>query len=133
MAKLTNTNLAITSDDERKTSHCVVTCKVVFTTFELNDMQAGLRMPAAKQLPVRHRQDEPADRHAWLAMLEIRPFVVPQPGDGDASLYDRELSAVPCRLHRAESELRRDQHRIQPRRARHHLVPQLRMTPEPRT
>jgi hypothetical protein len=24
MAKLTNTNLAITSDDERKTSHCPV-------------------------------------------------------------------------------------------------------------
>ena len=43
MAKLTNTNLAITSDDERKTSHCVVTCKVVFTTFELNDMKNGLR------------------------------------------------------------------------------------------
>jgi hypothetical protein len=43
MATLTNTHLAITSDDEKKTSHCVVTCKVMFTTFELNDMKSGLR------------------------------------------------------------------------------------------
>ncbi len=43
MATLSNARLAITSDDEKKTSHCVVTCKVTFTTFELNDMKDGLR------------------------------------------------------------------------------------------
>ncbi len=43
MATLTNANLTITSDDEKKTSRCVVTCKAVFTPFELNDMKSGLR------------------------------------------------------------------------------------------
>jgi hypothetical protein len=43
MATLTTTNLSIASDAERKTSHCVVTCKVGFTSFELNDMKNGLR------------------------------------------------------------------------------------------
>src|SRR5580700_6543151 len=43
MATLTTTNLSITSDAEKKTSHCVVTCKVGFTSFELNDMKSGLR------------------------------------------------------------------------------------------
>jgi hypothetical protein len=43
MATLTTTNLSITSDAEKKTSHCVVTCKVGFTSFELNDMKNGLR------------------------------------------------------------------------------------------
>jgi hypothetical protein len=43
MATLASTNLTITSDAAKQTSHCVVTCKVGFTTFELNDMKNGLR------------------------------------------------------------------------------------------
>jgi hypothetical protein len=43
MATLTTTNLSITSDAAKKTSHCLVTCKVGFTPFELNDMKNGLR------------------------------------------------------------------------------------------
>ena len=42
MATLATTKLTITSDAEKKTSRCVVTCKVGFTAFELNDMKNGL-------------------------------------------------------------------------------------------
>ena len=43
MATLATTKLTITSDAEKKTSRCVVTSKVGFTAFELNDMKNGLR------------------------------------------------------------------------------------------
>jgi hypothetical protein len=43
MATLTTTKLTITSDDAKETSHCVVTCNVGFSPFELNDMKNGLR------------------------------------------------------------------------------------------
>jgi hypothetical protein len=43
MATVTNTHLTITSDDKKETSHCVVTCKINFTSYELTEMKEGLR------------------------------------------------------------------------------------------
>lgn len=43
MATITNRNLAITHDHTKKTARCVVTCRVNFTTYEMNEMKKGLR------------------------------------------------------------------------------------------
>lgn len=50
MAKVTDTHLTITSDERKETSHCVVTCKVNFTSFELSEMKEGLRFKLDCQL-----------------------------------------------------------------------------------
>lgn len=42
MATITAATLAISSNATTKTSRCVVTCKVLFTAFEMNQIKDGL-------------------------------------------------------------------------------------------
>jgi len=43
MATLVNPRLNITVDNAKKTARCVVTCEVLFTAYEMNEMKEGLR------------------------------------------------------------------------------------------
>ena len=43
MATISSATLAITSNPTTKTSRCVVTCKVSFTAFEMNQIKDGLK------------------------------------------------------------------------------------------
>ncbi len=43
MATITAATLAISSNATTKTSRCVVTCKVLFTAFEMNQIKDGLK------------------------------------------------------------------------------------------
>ncbi|MFA5033010.1 MAG: hypothetical protein WC614_08325 [bacterium] len=43
MATISNANLAITHSHSKNTARCVVTCRINFTTYEVNQMKEGLR------------------------------------------------------------------------------------------
>lgn len=43
MATITNANLAISVDSAKKTARCVVTCRLFFSSYEMNEMKEGLR------------------------------------------------------------------------------------------
>lgn len=43
MASVVNPRLNITVDSAKKTARCVVTCEVVFTAYEMNEMKEGLK------------------------------------------------------------------------------------------
>jgi hypothetical protein len=43
MATITNTNLAINVDSAKQTARCVVTCKVLFSPYEMKQMKDGLK------------------------------------------------------------------------------------------
>ncbi len=43
MATLANPRLNISVDQTKKTARCVVTCDVIFTAYEMNEMKQGLR------------------------------------------------------------------------------------------